>query len=71
MHELMFNVPEGLLEAKNDLFDYVALFESLPVLMFIGSVGAQFWVVIYLFVCAVRRLLRHVGRNHEGKGAGS
>ena len=55
MHELMFNVPEELREAKNDLFDYVALYESLPVLMLIGSVGSQFWAVIYLFVCAVRK----------------
>lgn len=55
MHELMFDVPEELSKAKNDLFDYVALFESLPVLMLIGSVGAHFWIVIYLFVSAVRR----------------
>ncbi len=55
MDKIFFNPPEQLEEVKNDLYDFVALFESFPGLMIIGSAGANFWIVVYLLFCAVRR----------------
>jgi len=50
--QVIYTEPEGLKEAKNNLYDFVALFESLPLLSVIGSTGAQFWVLIYLLFSA-------------------
>ena len=53
MDQLIFHEPEALKGLKGLLNDYVALFESAPGLMLLGSAGFHTWVTLYFVLAAL------------------
>ncbi len=51
--KLIFTEPEALKGLKSLLYDYVALFESAPGLMLLGSAGFHTWVTAYFVLKAL------------------
>ncbi len=52
---LIFHEPEALKPVKNRLFDYVALFESIPGLTLIGNAGFHTWLTAFFVLLMLSR----------------
>lgn len=53
--QLIFHEPEALKPLKNLLYDYVALFESVPGLMLIGNAGFNTWLTAFFVLLTLSR----------------